>query len=146
MVGLVRTGVDGVVAPLPLVTKQLFAIRCSTAGACCNGLLADGATRNCMLVPFARHSKRKASRCLRQPNRHGGCKQRYSNSLQHDFSSLGETKLKTSVLVDSPFFLALLRLPVGAQPFPNCSQSGGQQNDDGDADSKTKAVVKQDHS
>jgi len=60
---------EGVVAPLTLLAKQWFAIGCSTAGACRNGLLAYGATGDSPLVPFARHSKRKASRRLGQFNR-----------------------------------------------------------------------------
>ena len=82
---------EGVVAPLTLLAKQWFAIGCSAAGACRRGLLADGATRDRMLVPSARHSKREASCRLRQSNRHANCKQRYRESPKHEFFPPPET-------------------------------------------------------
>jgi hypothetical protein len=76
---LLRAGIyEGVVAPLPLLAQQWFAISCRTAGTCRSGLLAHGATRDRVLVPLR----------LGQSNGHANCKQRYSESFGHGFFSL----------------------------------------------------------
>ena len=74
---------DGIVAPLPLLAQQRAAISCGTAGTRCGDLLAHGAARDRTLVAF--HSKRKSSCRVRRSNRHGNCKHRHSESLQHCF-------------------------------------------------------------